>query len=87
MIAIVDTNAYIVFLFKKLDIEKVERKALCNLIFLFSQPFKCQPHKMIKHKKTICPLLPMNCVGMFDLFGWLVLKGLMSRCILFLLQR
>ena len=31
---------------------------------------------MVKHTKTICQLLPMNCLSVFDHFVGLALKGL-----------
>ena len=40
------------------------------------KPFNCQPHKMVKHTQTICRLLPMNCLCVFDHFVGLTLKGL-----------
>ena len=35
-----------------------------------------QPHKMDKLIKTICRLLPTNCLRVFDYFIGLTLKGL-----------
>ena len=35
-----------------------------------------QPHKMVKHTQTICPLLPTNCLSMLDDYVGLALKGL-----------
>ena len=32
---------------------------------------------MVKHTQTICRLLPMNCLSVFDYFVGLALKGLM----------
>ena len=39
--------------------------------------FKPQPHKMVKHTQTIRPQQPTNCLGVFDDFLGLALKGLM----------
>ena len=39
-------------------------------------PFKCQPHKMVKHTQTIRCLLPANCLSVFDHFVGLALKVL-----------
>ena len=38
----------------------------------FTQPFKCQHHKMVKQTQTILKL----CLSMFDHFVGLALKGL-----------
>ena len=39
------------------------------LEFLFlREPFKRQPHKMIKHTQTIRPQQPTNCSSLFDHF-------------------
>ena len=46
---------------------------------LISQPFKRQPHKMVKHTQTIRRILPTNCLSMFDHFVGLALKGLSSK--------
>ena len=40
------------------------------------EPFKRQPHKMVKHTQTICQLLPTNCLSMFDYFVGLAFKGI-----------
>ena len=45
-------------------------------IFPFVKPFKCQPHKMVKHIQTIRWLLPTNCLSVFNHFERLALKGL-----------
>ena len=39
---------------------------------------------MVKHNKTICRLLPTNCLSVFDHFVRLVLKGLMVLYIVIL---
>ena len=39
-------------------------------------PFKHKSHKMVNHTQTICWLLPMNCLSMFDHLVGLALKGL-----------
>ena len=39
---------------------------------------KSQPHKLVKHTQTIPRLLPRNCLGVFNNFMELVLKGLRS---------
>ena len=48
--------------------------------FLFSKSFrdtnKRQPHKMVKHTKTIRRLLPATFLSVFDRFVGLALKGL-----------
>ena len=36
-----------------------KKQSETNLLFL--EPFKRQPHKMVKHTKTIRRLLPTNC--------------------------
>ena len=43
------------------------------------QPFKRQPHKMVKPTQTIRRLLPTNCLSVFDDFVELVLQGLKAR--------
>ena len=43
-----------------------------NLLFPKTQPFKCQPHKMVKHTQ-------MNCLSVFDYFVGLALKGLINK--------
>ena len=40
------------------------------------EPFKHQPHKMVKHTVTIWQLLPTNCLNVFDHFAGLAFKGL-----------
>ena len=40
--------------------------------------FKCQPHKMVKYTQTICRHQPKNCLSVFDYFGRLALKGLVT---------
>ena len=40
------------------------------------QPFKRQPHKIVKHTQTIHRLSPTNCLSVFDHFVGLALKGL-----------
>ena len=42
----------------------------------FTQPFKCQHHKMVKHTQAIRRQQPTNCLSMFDHFVGLALKGL-----------
>ena len=42
----------------------------------YSYPFKRQSNKMVKHTERIRRLLPTNCLGVFDHFVGLVLKGL-----------
>ena len=51
-----------------------------QVIGLF-QPFKGQPHKIVKHTQTIRQLLPTNCLSMFDHIVWLTLKGLTIKLI------
>ena len=41
-----------------------------------SQPFKGQPHKMVKYTQTICRQQPTSCLSVFGHFVGLVLKGL-----------
>ena len=43
---------------------------------VYIKPFKCQPHKMVKHTQTIRRLLPTNCLSVFDHFVELALKEL-----------
>ena len=43
------------------------------------QPFKSQPHRMVKHTQTICRLLPTNCLSVFEHFEGLALKRL--KCV------
>ena len=40
------------------------------------QPFKRQPHKMVKHTQAICRQQPTNFMSVFDHFAGLALKGL-----------
>ena len=40
---------------------------------------KHQPHKIVKHTKTICWLLLTNCLSVFDHFVGLALKGLLTK--------
>ena len=40
-----------------------------------NQPFKQQPHKMVKSNQAICWLLPTNCLSVFGHFVGLALKG------------
>ena len=42
----------------------------------YHQLFKRQPPKIVKHTQTICRLLIMNCLNVFDHFVGLALKGL-----------
>ena len=46
-----------------------------NVLQVF-QPFKRQPHKMVKHTQKIHRLLPANWLSVFDHFVGLALKGL-----------
>ena len=39
-------------------------------------PFKHKPHKTVKHTQTICRRQPKRCLGVFDHFVVLALKGL-----------
>ena len=39
-------------------------------------PLGGNPIKWVKHNQTICRLLPINCLGVFDQFVGLVLTGL-----------
>ena len=41
------------------------------------EPFKHQPHKMVKHTKTIHRQQPTNILSVFDHFVGFALKGLM----------
>ena len=41
----------------------------------WNQPSKRQPDKMVNYTQTICRLLPTNCLGVFDHFVGLGLKG------------
>ena len=45
-------------------------------IIFFSEPFKRQSHKMVKHTRTIRLQQPTICYSMFDHFVGLVLKWL-----------
>ena len=40
------------------------------------QPFKRQPHKMVRHTQIISGNLPTNCLSVFDHFVGLALKRL-----------
>ena len=48
---------------------------LINLLKL-SEPFKRQPHKMVKHTQTIRRQKLTNCLSVFEHFVGLALKGL-----------
>ena len=50
---------------------------LTVFLILISYPFKCQPHKMVKHTQAVRQLFPTNCLSVFDHFLGLALKGLM----------
>ena len=43
------------------------------------QPFKHQPHNMVKHTQTIRLQQPTNCLSVFGHFVRLALKGLTLR--------
>ena len=43
---------------------------------LKSEPFKRQPHKLVKHNQAIRRQQPTNCLSVFDNFVRLALKGL-----------
>ena len=49
---------------------------LKNCVFWRFEPFKRQPHKMVKHTQAIRRLLPPNCLSVIDRFVRLALKGL-----------
>ena len=62
---------------------KVHLNILINNIWLGlslaktgSKPFRCQPHRVIRHIQTICRLLLKICLSLYDLFVGLTLKGL-----------
>ena len=40
------------------------------------QPFKLQPHRMVRHTQTIRREQPTNCLSVFDHFAGLERKGL-----------
>ena len=40
------------------------------------QPFKCQPHKIVKHTQTVRQQQARNCLSVFDHFVGFTLKGL-----------
>ena len=42
----------------------------------FTEPFKRQPYKIVKHTQTIRRLLPTNCSSVSDHFVGLAFKGL-----------
>ena len=44
------------------------------VIVTASYPLSANPNKMVKHTKTICQLLPTNCLNFFDHFVGLALK-------------
>ena len=46
---------------------------------LVIQPFKCQPHKMVKHTQTVRWEQQTNCLSVFEHFVGLALKGLNWR--------
>ena len=48
-------------------------------MLLFTQPFKYQPHKMVKHVQTISRQQSMNCLSVFDYFVGLTLKELLRK--------
>ena len=56
--------------------KNVVKHHIFSNIFFTSYPFKCQPHKMVKHTQTIRQqqLLPTNWLGVFDHFVRLALK-------------
>ena len=60
------------YMFKDIYVTKLLILVLHRMIY----PFKHQPHKMVKHTKTIRRLLPTNCLNVFDHFMGLALKRL-----------
>ena len=42
----------------------------------FLNPLSANPNKMFKHTQTIRPLLPTNCLSVFDHFVGMALEGL-----------
>ena len=52
-----------------------------NIVTKWFNLFKCQPHKLVKHTRTIW-LLPTNCLSVFDHFVGLALTGLSENATL-----
>ena len=52
----------------------------CDNLFItyyhIHQPFKCHLYGVVEHNQTICWLLLMDCLSVFDRFVGLALKGL-----------
>ena len=53
-----------------------EKNKIFTLLSSLYNPFKRQPHKMVKHNKIVRRQNPMNCLNVFDHFVGLALKGL-----------
>ena len=68
------SSIYDVALLRK-QLQLTTKKRPGHLLDVF-KPFKHEPHKMVKHPQTIRWLLPTNCLGVFNHFGGLALKGL-----------
>ena len=47
-----------------------------SVIHFMIEPFKRQPHKMVKHTQTICWQELTNCLSVFEHFEGLALKEL-----------
>ena len=60
------------------DIERNQwqKMGLCDTTLQAVKPFKCQPHRMVKHTQSVRRLLPTNCLSVFDHFVGLALTGL-----------
>ena len=48
------------------DIRKTSMVVVLMSVLWAFNPFKCQPHKIVKHTQTIRRLLPTNCWSVFD---------------------
>ena len=48
--------------------EVIQYGIAVSAMSLRNYPFKCQPHKMVKHTKTICRQQSTKCLSVFDLF-------------------
>ena len=69
------TAKSVYYFHKKIPSENVDR--VLNTPLIFTQAFKRQPHKMIKHTQII--RRQTNCLSVFDHFVGLALKGLTKK--------
>ena len=70
------------FISKTLLVEQITWVTLEEFRCWYYQPYKRQPHKMVKHTQTIRRQNPTNCLSVSDHFLPLALKGLKINLIL-----